>query len=81
MSSSAEFESVFSLPIAALEYRDMAGHLVPDSAGPARKPRPTLREAGAGRRSTLRKAELAERISPREGRGHASGGTEAAPGV
>jgi flagellar assembly protein FliH len=32
MSSSADCENVFSLPIAALEYRDMAGHLVPDGA-------------------------------------------------
>jgi flagellar assembly protein FliH len=30
MSSSTEFESVFSLPIAALEYRDMAGHAIAD---------------------------------------------------
>lgn len=32
MSSSTDFESVFSLPFAALEYRDMAGHLVSDVA-------------------------------------------------
>lgn len=32
MSSSTQFESLFSLPIAAMEYRDMAGHLFSDGA-------------------------------------------------
>lgn len=32
MSSSTQFESLFSLPIAAMEYRDMAGHLFSESA-------------------------------------------------
>ena len=40
MSSSAEFESVFSLPFTALEYRDMAGHLVSDGAVEAWEPDP-----------------------------------------
>jgi flagellar assembly protein FliH len=32
MSSSTQFESLFSLPIATMEYRDMAGHVVSDRA-------------------------------------------------
>jgi flagellar assembly protein FliH len=61
MSSSTEFESVFSLPIAALEYRDMAGHTIADG--------PVMNGAhaanGAAKRRTnveLSEDELAERI-------------------
>ena len=62
MSSSTEMESVFSLPIAALEYRDMAGHLISD--GPARPG--TRSNGGGGRRRArieLSEDELAERIT------------------
>jgi len=60
MSSSTEVESVFSLPITALEYRDIGDHLIVDGAkkpgarfgnGPKRKPQVELSEA-----------ELAERV-------------------
>jgi flagellar assembly protein FliH len=61
MSSSVDFESLFSLPIAAMEYRDMAGHLTSDSSG-----RSGVRTAnGANRRRTtvnLTEEELATRI-------------------
>jgi flagellar assembly protein FliH len=58
--SSSEFESVFSLPVAALEYRDMAGHAVADS--PLRPG--TLPANGTGRRRVVEisEDELAERI-------------------
>ena len=61
MSSSAEFESLFSLPISAMEYRDMAGHLTSDSAS-----RSGIRATnGANRRRTtvnLTEEELTTRI-------------------
>jgi flagellar assembly protein FliH len=61
MSSSAEFESLFSLPITAMEYRDMGGHLVTDAAS-----RPGVRTTnGANRRRatvTLSEEDLANRI-------------------
>jgi flagellar assembly protein FliH len=61
MSSSAEFESVFALPI-VMEYRDMAGHLISDgsiklggrSAGAAPKRKAEVE---------LTEAEFADRIS------------------
>jgi len=62
MSSNAECESVFSLPVAAMEYRDMAGHLIPDG-GMKSGMRTTI---GGGRRRTdveLQEQELAERIA------------------
>ena len=62
MSSSTEFESVFSLPVAAMEYRDMAGHLISD--GPVRPGGRT--NGGAGKRRVqveLSEEELAERIT------------------
>jgi flagellar assembly protein FliH len=56
-----EFESLFSLPITAMEYRDMAGHLTSDSTG-----RPGIRTTtGANRRRatvTLSEEELAAKI-------------------
>jgi len=56
-----EFESLFSLPITAMEYRDMAGHLATDSTG-----RSGVRTAnGAGRRRatvTMSEEELTARI-------------------
>ena len=62
MSSSTDFESVFSLPFAALEYRDMAGHLVSDVAVmPGTRP-----NSGVSRRRIevkLSEDELAERIT------------------
>jgi flagellar assembly protein FliH len=61
MSSSTDFESVFSLPVAAMEYRDMAGH--PISDGPMR---PGGRSGGAGKRRVqveLTEEELLERIT------------------
>jgi flagellar assembly protein FliH len=61
MSSSVEFESLFSLPITAMEYRDMAGHVASDGNG-----RPGVHGAnGAIRRRasvTLTEEELATRI-------------------
>jgi flagellar assembly protein FliH len=61
MSSSVEFESLFSLPISAMEYRDMAGHLTSDSTG-----RSGIRATnGANRRRTtvnLTEEELATKI-------------------
>jgi flagellar assembly protein FliH len=61
MSSSVEFESLFSLPITAMEYRDMAGHVPSDGNG-----RPGVRGAnGTIRRRasvTLTEEELATRI-------------------
>jgi flagellar assembly protein FliH len=61
MSSSTQFESLFSLPIAAMEYRDMAGHPISDggSLSGARIAN------GTGRRRTvvdLTEEELAARI-------------------
>jgi flagellar assembly protein FliH len=55
-------ESVFSLPVAALEYRDMAGHLISD--GPSRPG--TRSNGGGGRRRArieLTEDELAERAA------------------
>ncbi len=62
MSSSAECGSVFSLPIAALEYRDMAGHLVPDSEA---RPGNLANIAGGRRRAEIDPAEgeMTERIA------------------
>ena len=62
MSSSAEHGSVFSLPISALEYRDMAGHLVPDGAV---RPGNLANIAGGRRRAEIDPVEdeLAERIT------------------
>ena len=62
MSSSAECGSVFSLPIAALEYRDMAGHLVPDSEA---RPGNLANIAGGRRRAETDPAEgeMTERIA------------------
>lgn len=61
MSSSVEFESLFSLPISAMEYRDMAGHLSSDSTS-----RSGVRTTnGVNRRRTtvnLTEEELATRI-------------------
>jgi len=61
MSSSTDYGSVFSLPISALEYRDMAGQLISDGIM-----KPGARAAtGGGRRRTdveLLEKELAERI-------------------
>jgi flagellar assembly protein FliH len=62
MSSSAEQGNLYSLPIATLEYRDMAGHLVPDGAV-----RPGSRSSSGGGRYraevNLSEDELAERIT------------------
>jgi flagellar assembly protein FliH len=56
-----EFESLYSLPITAMEYRDMAGHLVSDGASRSgARPAP-----GVSRRRatvTLSEEELASRI-------------------
>jgi len=62
MSSSAEHGSVFSLPIAALEYRDMAGHLVSDAVA---RPGTLANIAGGRRRSEVEfsQEEMAERIT------------------
>jgi flagellar assembly protein FliH len=61
MSSSVEFESLFSLPITAMEYRDMAGHVTSDGTS-----RPGMRTtSGVNRRRptvTLSEEELAARI-------------------
>jgi flagellar assembly protein FliH len=61
MSSSVEYESLFSLPISAMEYRDMAGHLASDSTS-----RSGIRTTnGVNRRRTtvnLTDEELATRI-------------------
>ena len=60
MSSSTEVESLFSLPIAAMDYRDMAGHLISDGTG-----KPGGRANGVSRRRTvleLSEEELASRI-------------------
>jgi flagellar assembly protein FliH len=61
MSSSTQFESLFSLPIAAMEYRDMAGPPISDSGSLS-----GARTAnGTGRRRTvvdLSEEELAARI-------------------
>jgi len=62
MSSSAERGSAFSLPIAALEYRDMAGHLVSDAVA---RPGTLANIAGGRRRSEVEfsQEEMAERIT------------------
>jgi len=60
MSSSAEFESLFSLPITAMEYRDMAGHLISDGMG-----KPNGRASGTSKRRAvveLTEEELASKI-------------------
>ena len=60
MSSSAEIESLFSLPIAVMEYRDMAGHLIPEGSGKAG----TRASNGPAKRRTvdITEEELAARI-------------------
>jgi flagellar assembly protein FliH len=61
MSHSAEIESVFTLPVAAMEYRDMAGHLISDGMV-----KPGMRPANGGKRKAeveLTEEELAERIN------------------
>ena len=62
MSSSAEHGSTFSLPIAALEYRDMAGHLVSDAVA---RPGTLANIAGGRRRSEVEfsQEEMAERVT------------------
>jgi flagellar assembly protein FliH len=53
-----DFESLFSLPITAMEYRDMAGHLTSDSTS-----RPGVRTTNRRRVTvTLSEEELASRI-------------------
>jgi flagellar assembly protein FliH len=61
MSSSTEFESVFSLPVATLEYQDMAGELIGD--GPTRQG--GRANGGAKRRAQveLSEEELVERLT------------------
>jgi flagellar assembly protein FliH len=56
MSSSMQFESLFSLPIAAMEYRDMAEHLISDGTRSA--------NGGGGRRTAaeLSEEELANKV-------------------
>jgi len=62
MSSNHEMESMFSLPIAAMEYRDMAGQLISDGAV-----RPGTRSSSGGNRRRTRielsEEELAERTT------------------
>ncbi len=61
MSSSVDFESLFSLPITAMEYRDMAGHLTSDSTNRSGVRTPN----GANRRRAtvnLSEEELAAKI-------------------
>lgn len=60
MSSSAEIESLFSLPIAAMEYRDMATYLISDGSGKTG----TRPSTGSGKRRTvdITEEELAARI-------------------
>jgi flagellar assembly protein FliH len=62
MSSSTQFESLFSLPIAAMEYRDMAGH--PISEGGSMSGALGI-DAGGKRRTgvDLSEEELAARIA------------------
>ena len=56
MSSSTQFESLFSLPITTMEYRDMAEHLISDCARSA--------SGGGGHRTTaeLSAEEVANRV-------------------
>jgi flagellar assembly protein FliH len=61
MSSSTQFESLFSLPIAAMEYRDMAGH--PISDGGSLSGAQSTNSAGKRRTGVdLSEEELAVRI-------------------
>jgi flagellar assembly protein FliH len=59
MSSSAEIESLFSVPITAVEYRDMAGHAISDVSAKA-----GVRISNGGRRRAveLSEEELAAKI-------------------
>jgi len=61
MSSSTQFESLFSMPIATMEYRDMAGHPISDATG-----KPGARAGnGAGKRRVvvdITEEELATKI-------------------
>jgi len=60
MSSSTEIESVFSLPITALEYRDIGDHLIVDGVK-----KPSARFGNGAKRKSqveISEAELAERI-------------------
>ena len=60
MSSSTEIESLFSVPITAMEYRDMAGHPISDGPGKV-----GLRASnGSGRHPTgdLSEEEVAQRV-------------------
>jgi len=62
MSSSAEYNGVVTLPIAALEYRDMAGHLIPEGGSKAG----TRSSNGIVKRRTdaeVFEADLAERTT------------------
>jgi flagellar assembly protein FliH len=60
MSSRAEVESLVTVPIAAMEYRDMATHLISDAPGRGGLRTPN----GSGKRQTvdLSEEEVAERI-------------------
>ncbi len=62
MSSSTDYGSVFSLPIATLEYRDMAGHLVSDGLA---RPGTVANIAGGRRRAEIDsvEGELTDRIT------------------
>jgi len=60
MSSSAEFSSVFTIPVAAMEYRDMAG--LPISSGGG-KTASGDRSANGKSEVMLSEAELADRIA------------------
>jgi flagellar assembly protein FliH len=63
MSFSAESTSVFSLPITALEYSDMAGHLISEAIGSqASGPRPSEAEIERPMGIEISEEELAERI-------------------
>ena len=66
MSSSTNFESVFSLPIAAMEYRDIAGHVIADAAGKSGTRSANNGNGNGNGKSKaeveLTKAELAETI-------------------
>ena len=58
MSSSAEFSSVFTIPVAAMEYRDMAGLPVSNGAG-----KTASGDGKAESEVVLSEEELAERIA------------------
>jgi flagellar assembly protein FliH len=63
MSSSADFNSALSVPVMALEYRDLSG--IPASGGPGSRPLGTRFADGSGRShvdSLLSKAEADERV-------------------